>query len=160
MQEPQNVVGAVVPLVPFARIILTQFLHKLLSRETMDISSEIRSTSIVAPISYIASLPKYDKEIPYYLLDVRPTTELPSTNIQLVTKDVSIKDMRADKVGMSLEADGFQLFDWPQASVHIGSDYDEVERYCKDMAKMVARELGAEEAFVFDFRVEYPKPVC
>jgi len=114
--------------------------------------SENCSTSIVAPISYIANLPRYDEEVPYYLLEVEPTPDVPSTNIELITKDVLIKDMRTHSEEMAVEANGFQLFDWPQSKIHVGSDFDEVERYCKEMAKLVAKEVEAEKVFVFDFR--------
>lgn len=122
----------------------------------MDFPTDDRLNSISAPIGYIANLSKYDEEIPYYLLGVQSTAEVPETNIELIKKNCLIKDMRLNDA-MTLEANGFQLFRWPEPSIHVRSDYKEVEKYCNDMAQRVAQELQAEEAFVFDFRVEWPQ---
>jgi len=53
-----------------------------------------------------------------------------------------------------VEANGFQLFHWPYSNICPGSGYADTEKYCKEMADLLAKELEAEEVFVFDFQVE------
>jgi hypothetical protein len=116
-------------------------------------AQDVESGSVVAPIGYIASLPKNDQEIPYYLLDVEESPDVPATNIELVSKECKIKDMRTQKPPMSLERDAFQLFNWPYPAIGIESDLNQVKVYCKEMVDLLAKELGAQKVFCFDFRV-------
>lgn len=113
------------------------------------------SHSIVAPLCYMSENPKYEREIPYFLLEVEPTLEVPSTNIEHVTYDVVIENMRNKSETLSIDANGFKLVDWP-SKISMDSDYEEVKNYCREMASLVAKELHAEEVLVFDFRVSDP----
>jgi hypothetical protein len=111
--------------------------------------------SIIAPINYIASLSKYKSEIPYYLLGVQATPDVPKTNIELISKDVLIKDIRMHEEQINIEYNAFQLFNWPYIGMRADGDYEEANKYCKDMADLVAKELEAEKVYVFDIRVEF-----
>ena len=110
--------------------------------------------SITAPITYIASLKKYEREVPYYLLGVQSTPDVPESNIELISKSMTIRNLRAYGGGINIQDTGFQLFDWPHTGIRADSDYEEVKVYCKDMADFLAQELNAEKVYVFDIRVE------
>jgi hypothetical protein len=110
--------------------------------------------SITAPITYIASLAKYEHEVPYYLLGVQSTPDVPETNIELISRDMTIRDLRTHGQEINIQDNAFQLFDWPHIGIRADSNYEEVNVYCKDMADLLAQELNAEKVYVFDIRVE------
>jgi hypothetical protein len=109
--------------------------------------------NISATLRYLANHPKYATEKPYRLVEVPPTSEVPSTNMEFVTySDVQIKDIRKQQNNTSIETHGFRLYEIP-SEISMDSDYKEIELYCRSMADFVKAELGALEVFVFEFRV-------
>jgi len=108
---------------------------------------------IRATLRYLVNHPKYITEKPYRLVEVSPTSEVPSTNMEFVTHSkIEIKDIRNQQNSTSIETHGFQLYEAP-SNISMDSDYRQVELYCKSMADFVKAELGALEVFVFEFRV-------
>ncbi|OKL62714.1 hypothetical protein UA08_01362 [Talaromyces atroroseus] len=103
------------------------------------------SDSVLAPINYIANLSKYRNEVPYYLLGVQTTPEVPETNIEFISKDVLIKDIRMHTEQINIEDNAFQLFNWPYIGIRAECSYEEVNEYCKDMSTLLAKELEAEK---------------
>jgi hypothetical protein len=120
---------------------------------------------------------------PYRLIGVQPTPEVPVTNMQFEQYQVPMTDLRRlDQSSLrdtyTLENNGFQFFDWPISTANSrqvstlhthdnmrhyedqGNDtismkatYDQVKEYCKQMSDKLRDELGAEEVFLYEFRV-------
>ncbi|KAN0091698.1 hypothetical protein V8E51_017545 [Hyaloscypha variabilis] len=107
---------------------------------------------ISATLRYLVNHPKYATEKPYRLVEVPPTSEVPSTNMEFVThSNIQIKDIRKQQHNTNIETHGFRLYEIP-SKISMDSDYKEIELYCRSMADFVKAELGALEVFVFEFR--------
>lgn len=102
-------------------------------------------------VRYLARNAKFDFEKPYKLIDIKPTIDVPATNMLFEGHDVSIQDLRFLE-HLSLESHGFQLYDWP-SKISMDANYSEVQAYCEHMAALLEKELDAEKVFTFRFTV-------
>lgn len=134
---------------PTSVTIIACIIHEAMSSE-----SATSDRLLMATLSYLMRDPCYIDEKPYRLINVQSTADVPMTNLQFEDREVLVTDLRQQKSAFTLDANGFQLFDWP-SDVSMEADYEDIEAYCKKMADMLQEKLGAEKIFIYEFRVSY-----
>ena len=115
-----------------------------------------RPASVIAPLLYLASCP----DVPFSYVG-RPPPGMPPHNCEYVARSVVIHDARDGSGFLDLDRNGFELWYAPSAMGDF-LDEDEVRRrYYPEVAELVLRATGAEEAHVFDHLVrrrEFGRP--
>lgn len=114
-------------------------------------------TDIQTTIDFLADLPIYEEEKPYYLHPSATANdhldEVRITNVEWNTKCVTVHSMR-DKVDISLEKNGFCYI--KQESTCIpkpGMGIDAVSNYCKEGEDLLRSIFDAEFVHCYDFKV-------
>ncbi|OKL62716.1 hypothetical protein UA08_01360 [Talaromyces atroroseus] len=107
---------------------------------------------------------------PYRLIGVRPTSEVPATNMQFEQYQMPITDLRrfdqssfrdsgwASTSHTDDESPGLVSNHMPQnedrgdGTISMTANHDQVKEYCRQMSNRLQEELGAEKTFLYEFR--------